>query len=101
MLKHYLAAGRAKADFRGVTRVTRIGIDETSAWKGHDYITMFVDLDRGALLFTTSGKDKDTHAVFVKDFVQHGGNPEAIKEYVVIFRQHLLPALRSSSLMPP
>ncbi|MBC7323791.1 MAG: transposase family protein, partial [Moorella sp. (in: Bacteria)] len=39
VVKHYVVAGRARADFSGVTR---IGIDETSARKGHDYITYLI-----------------------------------------------------------
>lgn len=77
VVKHYVEAGRARADFSGVTR---IGVDETSARKGHDYITLFVDLDKGALLFATPGRAKDTITAFVEDFIQHNGNPEAIKE---------------------
>ena len=41
-------SAREHADFSGVTRV---GVDETSCKKRHDYISLFVDLDSKRVLF--------------------------------------------------
>jgi transposase len=40
--------------------VTRIGIDETSTVKGHNYVTVLADIDSRRVLFATPGKDKGT-----------------------------------------
>lgn len=45
---HYVQIARANAEHSGVCRV---GIDETSARRGQDYITLFFDLDQRRLLF--------------------------------------------------
>ena len=43
LLEHYVAVARAGLD---LTQVTRVGVDETSARRGQDYVSMFTDLDR-------------------------------------------------------
>lgn len=40
--------------------VSSIGIDETSRKKGHDYVTVAVDLQERRVLFVTEGKDEKT-----------------------------------------
>lgn len=37
------------------SNVKRIAIDETSARKGHDYVTLFVDMDTKRVLFAIEG----------------------------------------------
>jgi transposase len=41
LLEKYVVGTRAEKDF---SAVTKIGIDETSMRKNHDYVTLFVDL---------------------------------------------------------
>ena len=57
VLDHYVQIARAQADYSDVKRV---GIDETSARRGQDYISLFFDLDQRRLLFGTGGKDHET-----------------------------------------
>ncbi len=47
----------AKEDY---SQVTQIGIDETSSKRGHNYITVVVDLDQRKAIFATEGKDAAT-----------------------------------------
>jgi transposase len=42
VVHHYVEQGRARID---AAEVARIAIDETAARRGHDYITLFVDID--------------------------------------------------------
>jgi len=77
IIKHYVESGRERSDF---SNVCRIGVDETAAQRGHKYITSFVDIDQGKLIFATPGKGKETLQAFVKDFIEHGGSPDNIKE---------------------
>jgi transposase len=75
VLEHYVEKARALEDFSGVTAV---GIDETAARRGHDYITLFHDLEAGRLLFACEGRDQGTVARFVEDLSAHDGTADAI-----------------------
>ena len=60
--------------------VERIGVDETAARRGHDYVSLFVDLDEKKTIFATEGKGSETVVAFAKDLQEHKGRPEQIKE---------------------
>src|SRR5208282_2764719 len=60
-----------------------IAIDETAARRGHNYLTLFVDIDQARVLFATEGRDAETIAVFADDLAAHGGDPEAISEVCI------------------
>ena len=76
ILHHYVESARAVEDFSGVTAV---GIDETAARRGHDYITLFHDMDARRVLFACPGRDQSTVATFVEDLRTHGGAPEQVE----------------------
>jgi len=80
VVHHYVEEGRARAD---ASKVSRVAIDETAARRGHDYITLFVDLDQARVLFATEGKDAATVAAFAEDLAAHGGNPAAVEEVCI------------------
>lgn len=67
---------RAAADFSGVTR---IGVDETSRRKGHNYLTTFVDLDEERALYCCVGRDSSTVESFAGDLAAHGGDPAGVE----------------------
>lgn len=75
ILHYYVAQARSEMDCAGVTR---IGVDETAARRGHNYISLFVDLDKRRLLFATPGKDAATVTAFVQDLTGHGGDAPQI-----------------------
>jgi transposase len=78
MAERAVESARESADFSGVTRV---GVDETSCKKRHDYISLFVDLDSKRVLFACKGRASTTLGEFKKDLVKHGGNPKSIKSF--------------------
>jgi transposase len=80
VVHHYVEEARARADASGVTQVA---IDETAARRGHDYITLFVDIDQARVLFATEGRDATTIAAFADDLAAHGGDPETIGEVCI------------------
>lgn len=43
----------------GIEHLDKVGFDETSVKKGHNYITTMVDLDQRRVLFATEGKGAD------------------------------------------
>lgn len=67
-------------DHENYAKVNKIGMDETSIAKGHDYITMFVDLEKKRTIFVTDGKGSKTVTAFKKDFEAHQGNIELITD---------------------
>jgi len=77
MLHHHIDKARSKVDF---SKVTRVGMDETSSKRGHHYISLFCDMDKRNLLFATEGKDSATVEAFKKDFEAHNGDAEAVTQ---------------------
>jgi transposase len=55
-------------------------MDETSARRGHDYISLFYDMDQRRLLFGTEGCDHETVKAFTEDLKAHNGAPENITD---------------------
>jgi transposase len=53
------------------TNIAKIGIDETSSRKGHNYVTIFADVTTSDVLYATVGKDKSTIERFVKSLNHH------------------------------
>ncbi len=57
-----------------------VGVDETSKAKGHDYITLFVDLKQKKTIFVAEGKDHKTIKAFADDLPNHEAHPEQIMD---------------------
>ena len=77
VIKHYTQRALAKLD---LSRVSRVGVDETSSQRGHDYVTVFADLDTRDAIFVTEGKDAETVKRFKEFLLEHGGKVENIKQ---------------------
>jgi len=77
LIRHHVDQARSR---RKDSAVCAVGVDETSSRRGHDYISIFVDLDRARVLFATEGKDASTVARFREDLEEHGGRAENVKE---------------------
>jgi transposase len=79
VVEHHVRAAREGLDFSGVSDV---GMDETSARRGQDYVSIFMDLDQRRVMFATPGKDADTVKAFAADLGVHGGRPQTQVERV-------------------
>lgn len=77
LLNLYVVKARELEDF---SNVSKVGVDETSKKKNHDYISLFVDLEKRKTLFITEGKDSSTVDDFVQDLKAHGGAAENITD---------------------
>ena len=77
MMHYYTEAARQQEDYSGVEQ---IGVDETSKAKGHDYVSLFVDLAKKRTIFVAEGKGSETMTAFVKDFKEHHGDPQSITD---------------------
>ena len=77
IVHHYVAEARAGQDH---STVRRLGVDETASRRGHNYISVFVDLEAKRVLFGTPGKDAATVGAFAEDLRAHGGASERIEQ---------------------
>jgi transposase len=78
VLEHYVDEARSRLD---TSDVSSVGVDETSRAKGHNYITIFVDMMKARVMFATEGKDAETVSEFRKDFEIHGGKVANVDEF--------------------
>ena len=77
MLERYVEEALANNDY---SQLTALGMDETSRRKGHDYITLFVDLLAKRTIYIAEGNDQHTVKKFVEDFKKHNANPKQITD---------------------
>jgi transposase len=80
MLHHWVEDARARADYKDVRRVA---IDETAARRGHDYVSLFVDIDGRRVLFVADGRDAKTVEQFADDLEAHNGDASHIKQVCI------------------
>jgi transposase len=55
-----------------LSHVTKIGTDETSSKRGHNYITLFMDVEKKYVICATKGKDSSTLKVCKEHLESHG-----------------------------
>ncbi len=63
-----------------LSEVRQIAADETSARRGHDYISLFVDMASRKVVYVADGKDSGTVKEFADFLESHGGDREAISD---------------------
>lgn len=76
-LERYVTKALASNDYSDLKAV---GMDETSKRKGHNYITLFVDLLKKRTTFIAEGKGHETVKEFVDDLEAHHGQRQAITD---------------------
>ena len=80
IIEHYVTKDLEALD---LTKVTRVGVDETSSKRGHKYVTLFVDMDTSKVIFVTEGKDSSTLQAFKGHLAAHRGKPKKIREFSI------------------
>lgn len=65
-----------KFDFQDIKRVC---VDETAVKRGHNYVSIFTDLDTGNVLFVEKGRKSDVFLSFYGWLWDHGGFPGNIE----------------------
>jgi transposase len=80
VLEHYVMEAHGAKDW---SQVRRIMIDETSARKGHRYVTVVLDAQSHDLLLMLEGRSAEAVAEFVAAMPAHGAKAEAITEVVM------------------
>ncbi len=77
VFNHWVCEARKRDD---PSSITRLGVDETSSRKGHDYITLGVDMDARRLIHAVPGKGKETMASIQRYLASQEVKPEQITE---------------------
>ncbi len=77
ILHHYVDEAKEKQRFRDVKR---IAIDETSRAKGHEYVSLIMDLDTRKVLHVAEGKGQQTLLDFKRQLLKKCGHPDDIEE---------------------
>jgi len=95
VLQHYVARAVAALDLGSVRAV---GLDETASKRGHNYVTVFIDMDRAdkPVIFATPGKGKACVAAFRTFLLGHRGEPTRVAEVVCDMSPAFLAALATS-----
>lgn len=78
LFNHWVCDGLKRDDPSGITK---LGVDETSTRKGHNYITVGVDLDAKRVIHVTEGKGKKTLDAIQKHLSSHEVKPGQITDY--------------------
>ena len=81
IVEHYVGQAVARLD---LARVSALGLDEMASKRGHNDVTVFIDLDRTQkpVVFVTPVKGKRCLARFRDFLVSHGGEADGIVEVV-------------------
>jgi transposase len=80
ILDRYVDGARAQEDFSSVQSV---GLDETAARRGQDYVSLFHDLDAARLLFACEGRKAEVVAQFADDLEAHGACADNIRNLCI------------------
>lgn len=63
--------------------VVWVGADEMNRKKGHNYLTVFVDLQAKRVLLAVEGKDAGVWERFAEQLFAHNGHPKAITQIAI------------------
>jgi hypothetical protein len=75
IVEHYVSKAMENLD---LSELEALGLDETVSKRGHNYVTIFIDLDRPSrpVIFATPGKGKTCLTTFKAHLKKHKGMPE-------------------------
>ena len=81
VIKHYVSLSLLSMD---LSALKAIGLDETASKRGHNYVTVFIDMNRNdkPVVFATPGKGKQTVKDFRTFLETHGGQADNVLEVV-------------------
>ena len=80
IFNYWISIAYNEADHSGITT---LGIDETSSKKGHDYLTLAMDLENSNVVYVTEGKGAET-ITLIGDYLESKGTlKEDIKQVCI------------------
>ena len=80
VLDHYVMAAHGAKDW---SQVTRLMVDETSARRGHRYVTVVLDADSRELLLMVEGRSGAALEQFAQAMPAHGGQAAQITHVIM------------------
>jgi transposase len=80
VVNKHVNKAREDLDF---SNVSCIGVDETSVSRGHNYISVFVDMITRSVLFATEGKDSSVLCSFSDELQRNRGHPFQIRDAAI------------------
>jgi transposase len=78
VIRYYVEDARSRVSME---HLISVAVDETSAAKGHSYVTVFTDIENAKVLFVTPGKDAQTLEAFRQDLIAHHGDPQTVEQF--------------------
>jgi transposase len=95
VVEYYVGQALSKLD---LSKLRAVGLDETASKRGHNYVTVFIDLDRRnrPVLFVTPGKGKQCLVNFQSFLRKKNGNPKNVAEVVCDMSPAFLAAVDES-----
>ena len=97
VLEHYVMGAHEAKDWSQVRRIT---IDETSAKKGHRYVTVVLDAQSHDLLLMVEGRSAEAVAELVAAMPAHGAKAQAITEVVMDMSPAYIAGVQTPSQRP-
>ena len=76
LLKGYVQEAYQEADF---SELKTVGCDELSARKGHNYLSVFADLEAKQVVYATEGKDASSWDRFAEELPKHNAKAQQIE----------------------
>jgi transposase len=80
VIHHYVDQARGCRDD---SNVRAVGIDDKSVRRGHEYVTVFADLDERKVLFVADGRKGEAIEQFRWDLIEHGADPNQVEEICI------------------
>jgi transposase len=74
---------REALEQQDLSEMTTVAADETASRRGHDYVTLFVDMKQSRVAFVTPGKDQSTFDRFLLELHRRGGRKANITDVVI------------------
>lgn len=89
IMQRAVARGLARKETR---ELKRIGVDETSYRKGHNYLTVVTDLEKGTVEYVAEDRTTDTLSAFYKSL------PEQMRENIETVAMDMWPAFMKATM---
>mgnify|MGYP001173888324 FL=1 len=77
IIQRHVEQARNEADY---SEVRHVGVDETATKRGHNYVTLFVDMELSKVIHATEGKDAATIKDFKESLPHHNAKPSQIPD---------------------
>jgi transposase len=90
MLMHYVDQAQSARDW---SKVKQVMVDETSAKRGHRYVSCFVEVQSRELLLMVEGRGSEVFADFAQALGEHRARPEQIE----LFCMDMSPAFKKGA----